>query len=1072
MQKIKLLSRPVEFKEILRQYKSASPLCVTGAWDSAKACLAAFLLDEEKTSAWVVTESELEAERFCRDFKFFSSIPCVRLPSWETLPHEKIAPHIDIVAERFSALDSMRQTSSNIVLVSSIQAVLHRVISTESLMDVILELNCGEETGLRNLIEFLEKTGYRRESVAETKGTYSVRGGIVDMFSPQKEQAFRAEFEGQKVISLRKFDPETQVSSEEVECVRIYPACEMELREKEFSWTGVKDYLPKNHVQFILNPADIREKQAEILSDVPAGSSDYIQENSWQTEHALFLEELPSGGAADGKKVHLTVERSSSWQPAAQGWSEHIGVHSDVFLTLAEKSRQGYRVIFVSRNGAEAQRLQQILKEKDAWSDRHEIVVGDLSRGFILPERKIALLTEHEIFGKLQARAARSTVRRGLPIREYSELKSGDWIVHLVYGIGKFLGVSQLDEKGGRGEFLTIEYDKGAKLHVPVDQIELVEKYIGIKGHAPKLSRLGGKDWERSKKKAQLELMDFASELLELQAKRAALGGHAFKPDTPWQIEFEKAFIYNETPDQLQAIEEVKRDLEAPSPMDRLICGDVGFGKTEVAIRAAFKVVMEGKQVAVLVPTTVLAQQHLYTFRERFSGYPLEVEMLSRFRTAEEQIKIIKKLKNGQVDVIIGTHRLLGSDVEFKDLGLVIIDEEQRFGVLHKEKFKKMRTLVDVLTLTATPIPRTLYMTVMQAKDVSLIHTPPEDRLPIETMITHYDDRLVRDAIVREIARDGQVFYVHNRVQSIYRVRDHLKKLIPQARFAVGHGQMNESELEEAMKLFIEGKVQVLVSTNIVESGLDIPNANTIIIDRAELFGLADLYQLRGRVGRFKHRAYAYFLYSKSSILNREAKERLKTIQDFTGLGAGFKVALRDLEIRGAGNILGKQQHGHISAIGFSLYCRLLDETIRRLKGEKVVEKNPVSLQLGFEMIIPQNYIREPFLRMQMYHKIFETQTADEIQKVTHELNDRFGPPPPEVLLLLEIAQLKGLARQMKITSIHLFKNRIYFRQADMIRRVEPLTVREPVQLVRKLKNILKEKISYVTLRKNLRVGK
>lgn len=1073
MQKSKLFPRLNLFWDIARNFRPSQSLCITGVWDSAKVCLAAHLLDDKKTSAWVITASEADAERFCRDFIFFSEIPCFRLPSWETLPHEKIPPHIDIVAERFIALDKMMQIKTGKVLVSSIQAALHRVIAPESLGNLIFDLRPGENIGLRNFVEFLEKVGYLREPVAESKGAYSVRGGIVDVFSPQEDQAFRIEFEAEKAVSLRKFDPETQISSEEVEGVRIYPACEMELKEKDFSWSGVRDYLPKGHLQILVNPVDIRRKQGEILSDIPSGSAEYVSENSWMSKKVLFLEELSSDMSFEGKKIHVPVERSSSWQASGHGWAENLGVHSDIFSTLLEKSHAGYGITFVSRNGAEGQRLQQILKEKDVWSDQHQIVIGDLSLGFVLPAEKKALITDHEIFGKLHTRTpGASSVKRGLPIKEYTELKPGDWVVHLVYGIGKFLGITQLDEKGGQGEFLTIEYDKAAKLHVPADQIELVEKYIGIKGHPPKLSKLGGKEWERSKKKAQAELMDFASELLELQAKRAALGGHAFKPDTPWQIEFEKAFIYNETADQLQAIEEVKKDLESPGPMDRLICGDVGFGKTEVAIRAAFKVVMEGKQVAVLVPTTVLAQQHLYTFRERFSGYPIEVEMLSRFRTVEEQDKIVERLKNGQVDVIVGTHRLLGGDVEFKDLGLVVIDEEQRFGVLHKEKFKRMRTLVDVLTLTATPIPRTLYLAVMQAKDVSLIHTPPEERLPIETTITHYDDRLVRDAIIREIARDGQVFYVHNRVQSIFRVRDHLKKLVPQARFGVGHGQMNESDLEEVMKLFIEGKIQVLVSTNIVESGLDIPNANTIIIDQAERFGLADLYQLRGRVGRFRHRAYAYFLYSKNAMLNSEAKARLKTIQDFTGWGAGFKVALRDLEIRGAGNILGKQQHGHISAIGFTLYCRLLDETIRRLKGEKVVEKNPVSLQLGFEMLIPQSYIREPSLRMQMYHKIFEADTADEIQKVTHELADRFGSLPGEVLLLLEIAQLKGLARQKKITSIQLFKNRIYFRQGETIRFMESISVREPVALIRKLKNILKEKMSYDTLRKNSRAGK
>jgi len=625
-----------------------------------------------------------------------------------------------------------------------------------------------------------------------------------------------------------------------------------------------------------------------------------------------------------------------------------------------------------------------------------------------------------------------------------NSVSPGDIVVHIQHGIAKFTGIQTLPSENKEEKFqevLSLEFANEARLYVPVEQAHLISRYVGVGKKSPPLDELGGSRWEKAKIAAQKAVMDYAAQLLALQAERETLSGHSFAPDNDWQKEFEASFIYKETPDQFRAILDTKKDMESARPMDRLICGDVGYGKTEVAIRGAFKAVMDNKQVAILAPTTVLAQQHYETFKQRMADYPIRVEVLSRFKSRKDQLRIVNDAREGGVDILIGTHRLLSRDVTFKNLGLAVIDEEQRFGVLHKEKFKQLFKRVDVLTLSATPIPRTLYLSLVGARDMSTLSTPPQNRLPIETIVCPYDERILRDAILRELSRNGQVYFLHNRVGSIQAVRDRVKQLVPAAKIDIGHGQMPEDELEEVMKRFVEGKVDVLVSTSIIESGLDIPNANTIIIDRADRFGLADLYQLRGRVGRSNQKAYAYLMMPRHQMIEAAPRKRVSAIKQYSSLGAGFKIAMRDLEIRGAGNILGTAQSGHVAAVGFDLYCKLLKKTIDRLKGGKAGWVPDVVMHLDFVALngseldgkkalafIPSDYIRETKLRLQTYRRLAEAETAEDVKKLREELRDRFGPPPEGVENLLSMAGIKALAAARNINLIEVEENKLKMR--------------------------------------------
>ena len=880
------------------------------------------------------------------------------------------------------------------------------------------------------------------------------------------------------------------------------------------------DYLPRETIFLLCEPEQLAACADEYARQIPEDDPFFIPWNDFLAQldrKAMTRLEVSDAGigvrasACSPDKLKLELQR------AELEFDAPIFPSLDTFRPLGERApdpqvaeaqrreffnqlhrwlRQGYAVHVFCNNDGERQRFTEIWAETSPQPtirspqtnnrDRLKTVdsglwtgIGSLARGFICDEAKSVIVTDSEIFGRYKIQRPRRlksphalATRSALDI-DFTELEEGDFVVHLQYGIGKFLGLKNLPASSSRHpstlnlqlstgtECLVIEYaprqpgDEPPKLYVPVTEAHLVGKYVGMGKARPPLNTLGGTRWNRAKEQAVRAVRDIAAELLQIQAVRESQAGHAFPADVPWQREFEGAFIFEETPDQLRAIGEMKSDMERPKPMDRLICGDVGFGKTEIAIRAAFKAVMGGKQVAVLVPTTVLAQQHFNTFRERMADYPVRIELLSRFRTHREQQRVVRDLAAGAVDIVIGTHRLIQSDIVFKELGLVVIDEEQRFGVLHKEKFKRLRTLVDVLTLSATPIPRTLYLALTGARDMSTIQTPPHDRLPVETIAVQYDERVIRDAIQRELNRGGQVFFLHNRVMTIETMRSKLQTLVPHARIVVGHGQMESDELEEVMAKFVNGEADVLLSTTIIESGLDIPNANTIIIDRADRFGLSDLYQLRGRVGRYKHQAYAYLLLPRHASLLADVRKRISAIRQYSTLGSGFKIAMRDLEIRGAGNLLGSEQSGHITAVGFELYCQLLKQSVSSLKGEKAKPRVEVSLRLDFlesedgkrgtgsanqasrvtrHASLPHNYVTEPQHRIEIYRKLAQAGEKSALEGLQAELRDRFGSLPPQVDLLLLVAELKLLASEKAVTEIEVKDDKLMLtRHGDFI---------------------------------------
>jgi transcription-repair coupling factor (superfamily II helicase) len=805
--------------------------------------------------------------------------------------------------------------------------------------------------------------------------------------------------------------------------------------------------------------------------------------------NGLSIEE--PAARADVRPARLIFTSLDAFRPLADRAPEPQiaeALRREFFQQLHRWLRQDYAVHLFCNNDSERQRFGEIWQEHGfGVEEKLAVQIGSLARGFICDEAKLVVVTDAEIFGRYKIQRPRRqksahalAARSALDI-DFTDLEDGDLVVHLQHGIGRYLGLKNLPiGSGTRGvepaasnqqpvtECLVIEFAPGGdaveppKLYVPVSEAHLVSKYVGAGKANPPLHTLGGTRWAKAKEQTEKAVRDIAADMLRIQAVRETQVGNACKPDTQWQHEFESAFIYEETRDQITAIAETKADQERAKPMDRLICGDVGFGKTEVAIRAAFKCVMDGKQVAILVPTTVLAQQHFNNFRERMADYPIRVELLSRFRTQREQTRVVKDLAAGAVDIVIGTHRIVQDDIAFKDLGLVVIDEEQRFGVLHKEKFKRLRTMVDVLTLSATPIPRTLYLALTGARDMSTIQTPPHDRLPVETIATPYDERTIRDAIQREMNRGGQVFFLHNRVTTIDTMLAKLKSLVPAARIVVGHGQMHADDLEEVMTKFVNGEADVLLSTTIIESGLDIPNANTIIIDRADRFGLSELYQLRGRVGRYKHQAYAYLLLPRHARLLTDVRKRISAMKQYASLGSGFKIAMRDLEIRGAGNLLGAEQSGHITAVGFELYCQLLKQSVGALKGEKVKPRVEVRVALDFlgdASTLPENYVTEPHHRIEIYRKLAQATDKAALDALQIELRDRFGPLPPPVELLLAVGELKILASEKAVTVIEVEADKLKItRHGDFIQlggKFPRLTKKEAKARLKEIKRLL-----------------
>jgi transcription-repair coupling factor (superfamily II helicase) len=1017
----------------------------------------------------VVTESLRTQEIFQQDIETWvaESLPGrvapLFFPAWEVLPHEPRLPHVDVVSERLETLVGLSQKSATApapIVVAGVTALLQKTFQPGEIARRTRSLQRGDSLDLLDLVEWLEKEGYEPEAQVTQKGNISMRGGILDLWPLTSPWPVRLEFNGNELESLRHFDPLTQISRDAIASIIIPPGGELGLlkADAQLPVAGLLEYLPPGAIFLLCEPELLREQAGRYEAQV--------QQDRFFISWEQFQEEMTRRGMVAveaGEIENVFIENVFPGAPDPVGQDDMAWQSLEVFRPIGDRRpephiaeaqrrqffdqlhrwlRQDYAVHLFCNNDGEQRRFQEVWREYGlSHAEAFRLHIGPLARGFLFEPAKLAVVTDAEIFGRYKVQRPRrlksphAQLGKSLLDINFSELAEGDYVVHIQHGIGRYLGLRNMPAALGRKpvadntqvapageECLVIEYAAGdplqppPKLYVPVSESHLVSKYVGAGKARPPLNALGGTRWAKTKALAQEAVRDLAGEMLSIQAVRSSEQGHAFPPDAPWQGEFEDSFLYEETPDQWRAIVATKKDMETPKPMDRLICGDVGYGKTEVAIRAAFKSALAGKQVAVLVPTTVLAQQHFNTFRERMADYPLRIELLSRFRSRREQAQVIKDLAAGSVDIVIGTHRLVQNDVVFKDLGLVVIDEEQRFGVLHKERFKRLRTMVDVLTLTATPIPRTLYLALAGARDMSTIETPPQDRLPVETLVAQYDERLIRDAIQRELNRGGQVFYLHNRVMDIEAVAQRLRALVPQARLAVGHGQMHSDQLEEVMTTFVNGQTDVLLSTTIIESGLDIPNANTIIIDRADRFGLSDLYQLRGRVGRYKHQAYAYLLLPRHAGLLTDARKRINAIKQYSSLGSGFKIAMRDLEIRGAGNLLGSEQSGHIAAVGFELYCQLLKQSVSSMKGEKVQPRLNVAVRLDFlaadanaepAACFPAGYIPEAQQRIEIYRKLAQVNDPASWRELKNELRDRFGPLPPEAELILKIADIK-----------------------------------------------------------------
>jgi transcription-repair coupling factor (superfamily II helicase) len=1066
---------------LARRLEHGGALSLPGVAPSAWPFIAALIRRNFPERPLVVVTENLKAqELFQQDLETWLGLnppmPATLLfyPEWEVLPHEGKLPHSDVISDRLQTLVTMAAPlakSAVPTIVTNVIALLQKTFAPGELQKRARRMRRGDKIAPLDLIEWLEEQGYEPEAQVSQKGEIALRGGIVDIFPSAGPWPVRLEFFGDELESLREFDPLTQISRLEITEVTIPPAGELGLlkQKQSASLAILPDYLPPETIFLVCEPEQLSIRADEYAGRIPADDAFFISWEDFQKKIEPFTIAALSETVDDSAGM-LQFQSLETFRPLAEYAANPQIAETqrrEFFNQLHRWLRQNYAVHVFCNNEGERQRFEEIWRDYVGQETVPAFQIGSLSRGFICEEARLVVVTDAEIFGRYKVQRPRrlksphaQAARSALDI-DFTDLEEGDLVVHVQYGIGKYLGLKNLPASTGKQnetECLVIEYARSGaeveppKLYVPVSEAHLVGKYVGAGKANPPLNTLSGSRWRKAKEQAESSVRDVAAEMLRIQAARETQAGHAFKPDVPWQREFENAFIYEETPDQLTAIADTKADMEKPRPMDRLICGDVGFGKTEVAIRAAFKSVMDGKQVAVLVPTTVLAQQHFNNFRERMADYPVRVELLSRFRTRRQQQQVVKDLAAGGVDIVIGTHRILQNDIVFKDLGVVIIDEEQRFGVLHKEKFKRLRTLVDVLTLSATPIPRTLYLALTGARDMSTIQTPPHDRLPVQTIVTQYDERVIRDAIQRELDRRGQVFFLHNRVMTIEMMRGKLQMLLPNARIVVGHGQMDADELEGVMVKFINGEADILLSTTIIESGLDIPNANTIIIDRADRFGLSDLYQLRGRVGRYKHQAYAYLLLPRHASLLTDVRKRISAIRQYSTLGSGFKIAMRDLEIRGAGNLLGSEQSGHITAVGFELYCQLLKQSVSSLKGEKTKPRVDVDVKLDFlgqeeketragdlrpfanHATLPHSYAPDSRHRIDIYRKLAQANEQSALKNLEKELRDRFGPPPPPVELLLQIAELKILAADKSVTAIEVNHDKLMLtRQNDFI---------------------------------------
>ena len=1140
-QTLQQISETLPYQQLLNDVRAnARIISISGlvAGSARALAVAALQRDTGKTFA-IVSQTTRDLEPWESDLRFWhgalagketSDAEILVLPASETDPYAGISPHAQTLEKRALALWRLHVEKPDFVLLTA-RALARKTVSPEAIARAGVVLKRDEDHSPEELVEKLFATGYMREDPVAAVGEFSMRGGILDIWPPGREAPVRIEFFGDTIDSLREFDPETQLSTGQLNFVEVPPMREWSVTPMDFQiWSeGARERWADERFSRSLRDRTAFGDEGEafggwewlislttncdstvfdhlkdvvLVVDEPSAIESYIgdfyerlseryaeidqADDIALTPEELFLNveqlrefvkarqrvELRALGRvaaetdlnlqldAEAPTVQLGRQRAPripaflfpvaetaveiEWQ--AQSAMRYHGRIADLAAGVNRAAEEGKTSLFVMPSLGVAERIAEILKDyeiesrlaltgetSDAPATPVLVTVGRISGGFELPKSRLIVHVESDVFdetttsvdrrGTAADRTSRTEGRRRRSkaaafLSDFRDLRPGDYVVHIDHGIARFGGLQTLNLGPTSGEFMLLFYADEAKLYVPVERLDLVQRYSSAEGHQPQLDRLGGLGWQKTKAKAKRAMRDMADELLRLYAERKLVGGYAFAADTPWQQEFEDGFPFVLTPDQETAIEDVKKDMQEPVPMDRLLCGDVGYGKTEVAMRAAFKSVMEGKQAAVLTPTTVLAYQHYDTFRNRFAPFPVKVELLSRFRTAKEQKEVVKRVETGEIDVVIGTHRMLSKDVRFKDLGLVVVDEEQRFGVAHKERLKQLKKRVDVLTLSATPIPRTLNMSLSGMRDMSLIETAPRDRLAIQTQVVQFSESVIKSAIDLELSRGGQVFFIHNRVETIETIAALVQRLVPQARLAIGHGQMNEKEMERVMLDFIDYKYDVLVATTIIENGIDIPRANTIIINRADHYGLSQLYQLRGRVGRSNRRAYAYLLIPAEQELTPIARRRLAAIREFSDLGAGFRIAALDLELRGAGSLLGGEQSGHLEALGFDLYTQMLERTVAEMRGEEVEDETSVTLNLAVDVAIPEDYISDMGQRLRTYKRVSSTRDESTLQSIRTETEDRYGRIPESVEKLFSYARLRRTAEELGLLSI------------------------------------------------------
>ena len=1086
---ISILEKYDKFSSYVKDIKQGvTPIMLSGLTDSGKVHLSFATQMYADKPICVLTYNELQARKLVKDLKYYSD-EVFFFPKREIVTYDYLAESKDLLNERIECLNNINSGKAKVV-VTTIEALMQKTVSKDILYKHAISLKVGNEYNLEKIKEELIKLGYERFELVEGKGQFSVRGGIIDIAISDKV-GIRIEFWGDEIDSIRNFNVYTQRSTDMLQKVDIYPANEFVLEnslekicyeiskgnyleedleeirngnylnkvDKYFSSFYQKpntllDYISNDYILCIDEVKKIKQRAENITKDNESIMKSLIEKNKLVPNALTVMENYEKTMLKLENKQTIYLENqdvgfvdSKSMLAKRNGYSFsyrevnffRFGV--DLLFEEIEKAREKDKIVIILAGSEDnGKKISKILFEKEIpntfeknlkgelVNDNIYITTGTLETGFEAYDFNLFVISAGEIFTTKKAKRVVNKTYKDAETIVFADLKIGDFVVHKNHGIGQFIGVNTITADKITKDYIKIKYQGDDILYIPTNQLDNIRKYVGIgEKSAPSLNNLASKEWSNAKKKVKANLQIVAKELLELYARREKAQGFAFSKDTAWQTQFENSFAYQETDDQIRCIDEMKKDMEAPKPMDRLLCGDVGYGKTEVAIRGAFKACMDGKQVAYLVPTTILANQQYESFKERMKEFPIKIELLNRFRTKKEQTETVKKLKLGEVDIVIGTHRMLSKDIEFKNLGMLIIDEEQRFGVKAKEKIKEMKNTIDVLTMTATPIPRTLHMSVVGIRDMSVIYEPPQNRKPVQTYVLEYDPEVTREAIVKELERDGQVFYLYNNVETIIKKADEIQSLVPEAKVAFAHGKMTGKEIEEIMEEFVAGNINVLVCTTILESGIDIPNANTIIVENADRLGLAQLYQIRGRVGRADKQAYAYITYRRDKMLSEEADKRLKAIKEFTEFGSGFKIAMRDLEIRGAGSLLGEMQHGHMDQIGYDMYCKILDEVIRELKGEIVEQEIDVQIDINISSYIPDEFIDNSSQKIEIYQNIALCKSEEDIQNVVDEIIDRYGHMPEEIENLLEITRIKNLCKKIGIVKVSQKRDGVIF---------------------------------------------